>query len=590
MPRLIVIKGADEGRQFELTGPTVGIGRDSGNAVRLHDTEVSRRHAELRLSLDGASYRLFDRNSANGVYVNGRPIHDAILQPGDQLQIGQTVLVYSTGRREEGPTPPARDQADGSLAERIRMITRQDAELASAIIKTIGETEGSRILARPEDARSPWLRTRLANLAVLYEASQAVSHILDIDELLGRILELIFRSVEADRGCVMLLNPDTAALEPKAVRWRNASDGSEQIAISRTITDHVLRERQGILVSDAAHDSRFDKGQSIVRFGIREAICVPMKGRHETLGVLYLDTHSPPTESASLADVAPAAPAKFTEDHLALAIAVAHQAALAVEETRYYQAMVQAERLAAVGQTIAALSHHIKNILQGLRSGSDILQLGMKDKDDALLQQGWKIVEKNQGKIYNLVLDMLSYSKEREPLLEPAHLDKVVGEVVDLMQGRAKEVGATLAVECAGDWPTQAFDPDSMHRAFLNLVANALDAVEGRTAPRVVVRIEHDAEPDWAVVHVRDNGVGIPADKLADVFKPFVSTKGARGTGLGLAVSRKIVREHGGDLTVASEPGVGSTFTIRLPMRSLNAPDPLATTPHGTSLEPPEPD
>ena len=82
MPRLIVIKGADEGRQFELTGPMVGIGRDSGNAIRLHDTEVSRRHAELRLSLDGASYRLFDRNSANGVYVNGKPVHDAILQPG----------------------------------------------------------------------------------------------------------------------------------------------------------------------------------------------------------------------------------------------------------------------------------------------------------------------------------------------------------------------------------------------------------------------------------------------------------------------------------------------------------------------------
>jgi len=586
---LIVIKGADEGRQFELSGPTLGIGRDSGNAIRLHDTEVSRRHAELRLSLDGVNYRLFDRNSANGIYVNGRPVHDAILQAGDQVQIGQTVLVFSTGRKE-GVSPEVARESDGSLADRIRMIARQDVELTSAIVKTIGETEGSRILARPEDARSPWLRTRLANLAVLYEASQAVSHILDIDELLGRILELIFRSVEADRGCVMLLNADTGALEPKVVRWRNASDEDDEIAISRTITDHVLRERQGILVSDAAHDSRFDKGQSIVRFGIREAICVPMKGRHETLGVLYLDTHSPPASRPSPADAADAAPAKFTEDHLALAIAVAHQAALAVEETRYYHAMVQAERLAAVGQTIAALSHHIKNILQGLRSGSDILQLGMKDKDDTLLQQGWRIVEKNQGKIYNLVLDMLSYSKEREPLLEPAHLEKVTGEVVDLMQGRAKEVGATLTVESAADLPTQAFDPDSIHRALLNLVANALDAVEGRTAPRVAIRIDRDPDQDFVLVHVRDNGVGIPADKLADVFKPFVSTKGARGTGLGLAVSRKVVREHGGDLTVTSQSGVGSTFTMRLPMRSLNEPDPLATTPHGTSLEPPESD
>src|SRR5207244_3390846 len=201
---------------------------------------------------------------------------------------------------------------------------------------------------------------------------------------------------EADRGCVMLLNADTGALEPKAVRWRNPADETDQIAISRTITDHVLRERQGILVTDAAQDDRFDAGQSIVRFGIREAICVPMKGRHETLGVLYVDTHSPPGPRAETQSAA-SAPAKLTVDHLALAIAVAHQAALAVEETRYYRAMVQAERLAAVGQTIAALSHHIKNILQGLRSGSEILKMGLTEENDTLVQHGWGIAENNQG-------------------------------------------------------------------------------------------------------------------------------------------------------------------------------------------------
>ena len=134
-----------------------------------------------------------------------------------------------------------------------------------------------------------------------------------------------------------------------------------------------------------------------------------MKGRHETLGVLYLDTAIAPREALD----GPLIPSRFTEDHLKLAIAIAHQAALAVEDTRYHQAMVQAERLAAIGQAIAALSHHIKNILQGLKSGSEVLKLGLQDKDEAMLQQGWKIVEKNQGKIYDLVMDMLGYSKER---------------------------------------------------------------------------------------------------------------------------------------------------------------------------------
>src|SRR5436305_11809599 len=95
VPRLIVTKGPDEGRQFELQGPALTLGRGSGNALVLHDTETSRRHAELRLTLDGAGYRLLDRGSANGVFVNGERVRDALLRPGDQVQVGHTVLVYS---------------------------------------------------------------------------------------------------------------------------------------------------------------------------------------------------------------------------------------------------------------------------------------------------------------------------------------------------------------------------------------------------------------------------------------------------------------------------------------------------------------
>jgi nitrogen-specific signal transduction histidine kinase len=584
VPRLMVIQGIDEGRQFELAGPILGVGRDAANAVHLHDTEVSRRHAEFRLTLDGSGYRIHDRGSANGVFVNGTAVKDALLRPGDQLLIGQTVLVYTPS---PGDRPPA-----GDLTDRIRMVARPDAELSSQIVSTIGDAEGGRILARPDDVQSPWLRTRLANLAILYEASRAVSHILDVDELLDRILELIFGSIEADRGCVMLLDPATGNLEPKAARWANkvpgtlaTGDGSERAAdtflVSRTITDHVLRERQGILVSDAARDDRFAAGKSIIDVGIREAICVPMKGRHDALGVLYLDTISRPKSPArskgSGADEAAysvrgAYKPKFTEDHLALAIALAHQAALAIEGTRYYQAMVQAERLAAIGQTIASVSHHIKNILQGLRSGTDILRMGIEGRDDELLGQGWKILDKNQGKIFHLVMDMLSYSKDREPAAEPTDLNELVAEVVELMKPRAVELNVALTTKLAVDLPITSVDREAIHRALLNLLSNALDAVEGR--PDAEVRIETMVESDgWILIAVGDNGVGIPGDKLADLFKPFFSTKGARGTGLGLAVSRKTLREHGGDILVKSHPGEGSTFTLRLPVKGVHAAD-----------------
>jgi signal transduction histidine kinase len=576
VPRLIVIKGTDEGKQFDLTDPVVSVGRDSANRIRLHDTEVSRRHAEFRHTPDG--YRLTDIGSANGSFVNNQSIQDVLLQSGDQIQIGQTLLVYSAGAGDA----PAR----GDLAERISLIARHDLELPSAIIKTVPMGEGSRLLARPEQAEGPWLQNALANLGIMYEAIQAASHIPDVNQLLEKIMDLIFRSIEADRGCIMLLDPDTDDFEPKALRWRDGGDGQQKMAISRTIMDHVLREQEGVLVSDATRDERFNTGQSIVRFGIREVICVPMRGRHETLGVLYLDTRS--TAQDVIARNSPTG--KFTEDHLKLASAIGHQAALAVEDTRYRHAMVQAERLAAIGQTIAALSHHIKNILQGLKTGSELVEGGLKDHDDHLLRTGWIIVQKNQAKIYDLVWDMLTYSKEREPAAEETDLNAVVRDVLETLAGRARDMGLRLDARLADNLPIAQVDRKGVERAVLNILGNAFDAVEERKKPHIIV--ETRLEPDDQCVHimVMDNGTGIPPEKLADIFKPFVSSKGSKGTGLGLAVSRKILREHGGDILVESQPGKWSKFVLVVPLRS-----PLNLDLHGSNAEiptvrPPEED
>jgi signal transduction histidine kinase len=561
LARLLVIKGADEGKQFELAQPIVVIGRDAGNGIRLHDTEVSRRHAEFRITERGCT--LIDAGSANGTFVNNQRIAETELQPGDQIAIGQTILVYSTGRQSGA--------ARGNLAEQISLITRGDIEMSSAIIRTVAAGEGSRILTQP-DKHSLWLKTALANLSIMYEASQAVSVILDLDQLLGRILELVFRSVVADRGCFLVNKPDGGELEPRALRWRDETQPHGAFPVSRTIVEHVVKEHVGVLCSDAARDERFNSGQSIIRYGIREVICVPMKGRHETLGVLYLDTQvghpgAAPRNTGM---------GKFTDDHLSLAIAIAHQAALAVEETRYHQALVQAERLAAIGQTIAALSHHIKNILQGLRSGSDIMRMGLKEKKDDLLEKGWRITEKNQAKIYDLVMDMLSYSKERVPAVESTDLNEVVREVVELLTPRAKDLGVVLEASLSDKLEPVQADPEGIHRALLNIVGNALDAAEGRPEPKVTVGTRPGDE-GWVRIIVLDNGVGIPPDKVADIFRPFVSTKGARGTGLGLPVSRKVLLEHGGDIVVQSQVNVGSKFTLKLPIKSPFSIDPQAT-------------
>ena len=331
--------------------------------------------------------------------------------------------------------------------------------------------------------------------------------------------------------------------------------------ISQTILDYVLEHREGVLTSDAREDERWDPAASILKMGVREAICVPMQGRYGMVGVIYIDTYTPPGQVVQNRHVN-----RFSEEHLKLMVAIGHQAALAVEDTSYYSALVQAERLAAVGQTIATLSHHVKNILQGIRGGSYLIEEGLKNTDTELIRKGWNIVDKNQEKISNLVMDMLTFSKERQPERVPAQLNQVAGEVIELMQARAAEAGVKLQWQPADDMPILQFDPDALHRAILNVVTNAIDACE-KTAgrPRRRVHGVRRRTRRWPASPWKTTAKGSRRSDIQKMFSLFESRKGSRGTGLGLPVSQKILREHGGDIRVESTPDVGSKFYLEFP-------------------------
>ncbi|MFM8284698.1 MAG: ATP-binding protein [Planctomycetaceae bacterium] len=547
MASLFVIQGPNRGARYELPGipGVLAIGRETGNAVQLQDSEVSRRHAEIRAAGDG--HVVVDLKSSNGTFVNGRRVERQELGGGDQIQVGRTLLVYS----QEAA------RADSGSVDIVGPAAGDDG---SRIVRTLGDDEADSPGAPPGETDDRWLAKARSNLQVMYRTALAVSLTLDIDELLARILNLVFEWVEADRGCVMLRDPGTGQLQPKARRDRRQG-AVRSMAVSRTILDYVLERKEGVLTSDAQDDDRFSSGHSVVRTGVREAICVPMQGRYGTVGVLYVDTTVP------LAEAAGASRRRFNDEHLKLMIAIGHQAALAVEDTTYYSAMVQSERLAGVGQTIATLSHHIKNILQGIRGGSYLVEMGLENDDQALVRKGWEIVSRNQGKISSLVMDMLTYSKDREPDAIPADLVDTVNDVIDTVRHRAAEAGTVIEWHPPADYPRILFDPEGISRAVLNVVTNALDALEGKPEGTVRVVVDTDTSATRARVTVADNGPGMSADTLAKIFQLFVSTKGSRGTGLGLTVSRKILREHGGDIVATSAEGSGSRFVLEFPLR-----------------------
>jgi len=561
VPSLFVIQGRNRGTRFELHANqgAISIGREAGNAIQVDDNEVSRRHAEIRRV--GEAFVLGDLKSSNGTFVNDLRIERSELASGDRLRVGRTILVF------------AKDGDDPALFASVDIVPTTDAGDGSRIVRTMREDD-SIVLAAPEESNNRWLAKARSNLQVMYRTALAVSHTLEIDELLGRILKLVFEWVEADRGCIMLLDPETRELRTKARRDRKEGDAAT-MQISRTILDYVLDHHEGVLTSDAQEDDRFASGNSVVRTGVREAICVPMRGRYDTVGLIYVDTTTPLLQAVEQGQ------RRFSDDHLKLMIAIGHQAALAVEDTTYYSAMVQSERLAATGQAIATLSHHIKNILQGIRGGSYLVDMGLENDDLPVLRKGWEIVRRNQDKISSLVMDMLTFSKERDPDPVATDLVALIDEIVETVQQRAAESGATIDWQRPVDLPLLLFDHTGMSRAVLNVVPNALDAVEGREPATVTISAAVDRAADVARVTVSDNGAGMGPETLADIFNLFVSTKGSKGTGLGLTVSRKILREHGGDIHASSRLGEGSTFVLEFPLRCPPA-DTAGTPPLGT--------
>jgi len=235
--------------------------------------------------------------------------------------------------------------------------------------------------------------------------------------------------------------------------------------------------------------------------------------------------------------------------------------------------LLAAERLAAMGQTVSGLAHAIKNIAGALTGGSFVLEKGIDLGDEKYLHEGWEMLRSNVLKIKALALDLLNFSREREPHYQLCDPNEPLRHAWQLMQETAKKQGISLDLETDDELPKVWLDPDGIHRCLMNLLTNAMDACLDmdctHTHGRVTLRSLR--KNGWAVQYeTTDNGCGMDDETKTSVFNKFFSTKGSKGTGLGLMITRKIVQEHGGEITFTSEKGKGTTFIIRLPNKNLS--------------------
>ena len=226
---------------------------------------------------------------------------------------------------------------------------------------------------------------------------------------------------------------------------------------------------------------------------------------------------------------------------------------------------LEAERLAAVGQTVAGLAHGIKNILMGLEGGIYVMESGIKQSEIARVERGTQMLKRNVEKISTLVKNLLSFSKGRVPAIAATDPNAVAREILDLYGPMARQAGIELAGDLQAGIAPAPLDAEGIHTSLANLVSNAIDAcqVSDRKSRKVLLRTSEEA--GVLCYEVVDDGCGMDYDVKKKIFTTFFSTKGAGGTGLGLLTTRKIVQEHGGKILVESNPGEGTTFRILLP-------------------------
>jgi len=222
----------------------------------------------------------------------------------------------------------------------------------------------------------------------------------------------------------------------------------------------------------------------------------------------------------------------------------------------------QKQRMIEAGRAVLNMSHGIKNTLQAIGSGRDVMNEALDRSDIDVAKRTWNILKQNLERIEKLSLDMLKFSKDEALNLKPCHFNRLAESVVETVRPQADQRQVRIIAQTDEQLQPVPMDAEKMQDAVMNLLVNAIEAVESNTG-QVIVQTELDKDNQQVVLRVNDNGKGI--DNTDQIFEPFYSTKDNVGAGLGLTIARKIVEKHVGTIEVQSAPGEETVFTVRIP-------------------------
>jgi GAF domain-containing protein/ActR/RegA family two-component response regulator len=406
---------------------------------------------------------------------------------------------------------------------------------------------------------------KIKQLTTLYEIGKTLSSTLDIDELFRRALELLKDSFGYTACGILLLDRDKDELYIKQVMGRSMEESKKfrfRVGIDG-IVGWVAKSGELVYVPDVSKDPRYIPGEP----SIKSEAAFPLKVRDQVFGVLNI-------ESDELNG--------FDEEDLKVLSSFASQMSISIENAQLFSDLkqtlqelklaqdqiIQSEKLRAMGEMASGVAHDFNNVLAVILGNIQLLlhqleRLGLEE-----IREGLKVIErssKDGAETVRRIQEFTGVRRDKEFI--SLSLNEIITEVVNITQPRWKDQTQKKGIQVElttqlGEISLIMGNPSELREVLTNIIFNAVDAMpEGG---KLSISTQPQAE-DWVEVRITDTGVGMTEEVRRRVFDPFFTTKGVTNSGLGMSVSYGIIKRHGGEILIETEPGKGTTFIIHLP-------------------------
>ena len=527
-----------------IAGPSAGksvsvkesstIGRALESNIPVADRRMSRSH--VKIFFKDNEWWIQDLDSSNGTWLGSDRITGVHqLKNLQHIRIGSSVLEV--------------DFPDNDPRSNLRILHSIDP----LHLRNLSMAEDE--MMYPSEHR---------RLAAIYGLTELIKGVQDEEELFTLVNRYLIQSIQhADKCCLYLLNESDEYLSPAyGINDQYQLLERSDFPISRKVLNYVSMNLRAILCVYNI-DELEDASQSVVMGRNQQFLVAPLIHEKELLGIICLSSSFVGDELS------------FTEADLQFLTGVVFTTASQIFSLRLTKRTIESERLAALGTTAASLSHYIKNILTGVDGCLYLMRMGIDEEDSSLMNDAWSVLSRNHKRLTGLMLDLLNLAKESSLNIQPHSFNEIVNEVVDLLKQGFENRGIELKVSDQVSYQSLVIEVDTVaiHRVLLNLLNNAADTIvgkfKGEAGGKIEMRVGLSHSEQLLEVDIIDNGEGIPDEVKPRIFEVFYTGKGDQGTGLGLAVSKKIVESHNGNISFSSD-GNGTVFSIRLPVHQKN--------------------